>query len=119
SVGVFDVSHMGEFLVKGPKALNLIQWVSSNDASVLKIGQAQYAYFPNDKGGIVDDFLVYKMGEEEYMLVVNASNIKKDWDWINLHNTMGAELENISDHISLFAVQGPKSIEVLQTLTSI
>src|SRR5690554_4267516 len=111
SVGVFDVSHMGEFLVKGPRALDLIQWVSSNDASVLTIGQAQYAYLPNDKGGIVDDLLVYRLGEEEYMLVVNASSIKKDWDWINLQNTMGAELENISDRTSLFAVQGPKAVE--------
>lgn len=119
SVGVFDVSHMGEFLVRGPRALDLIQWVSSNDASTLKIGQAQYAYLPNEKGGIVDDLLIYKMGEEEYMLVVNAANIKKDWDWINLHNTMGAELENISDQTSLFAVQGPKAAEVLQSLTSV
>jgi aminomethyltransferase len=118
-VGVFDVSHMGEFLVKGPKALELIQWVASNDASVLKIGQAQYAYLPNETGGIVDDLLVYKMAEEEYLLVVNASNIQKDWDWINRHNTMGAELEDISDQTSLFAVQGPKAAEVLQSLTSI
>ena len=118
-VGVFDVSHMGEFLVKGPKALELIQWVTSNDASVLKIGQAQYAYLPNETGGIVDDLLVYKLAEEEYLLVVNASNIRKDWDWINRHNTMGAELEDISDQTSLFAVQGPKAVEVLQSLTSI
>src|SRR5690554_5564091 len=118
-VGVFDVSHMGEFLVKGPKALGLIQWVTSNDASVLKIGQAQYAYLPNERGGIVDDLLVYKMAEEEYLLVVNASNIRKDWDWINRHNTMGAELENISDQTSLFAVQGPKAVDVLQSLTPI
>lgn len=118
-VGVFDVSHMGEFLIKGPNALSLIQWVSSNDAATLRIGQAQYTYFPNEHGGIVDDFLVYRMDEEEYMLVVNASNIEKDWNWINQHNTMGAELENISGQTSLFAVQGPKAIEVLQKLTPV
>lgn len=118
-VGVFDVSHMGEFLVKGPKALELIQWVCSNDASTLRIGQAQYAYLPNETGGIVDDLIVYKLAEEEYMLVVNASNIQKDWDWINSHNTVGADLEDISDRTALFAVQGPKAVEVLQTLTSL
>ncbi|WP_373520222.1 glycine cleavage system aminomethyltransferase GcvT [Aquiflexum sp.] len=118
-VGVFDVSHMGEFMVKGPKALDLIQKVTSNDASKLVIGQAQYSCFPNDKGGIVDDLIVYKMGEEEYMLVVNASNIEKDWNWINQHNDMGAELENISDILSLFAIQGPKAIEAVQPLTSV
>ena len=118
-VGVFDVSHMGEFVVKGPKALELIQWLTSNDASVLKIGQAQYTYLPNETGGIVDDLLVYKMAEEEYLLVVNASNIQKDWEWINRHNSIGAELEDISDQTSLFAVQGPKAVEVLQSLTSI
>ncbi len=118
-VGVFDVSHMGEFLVKGPKALDLIQWVTSNDASVLKIGQAQYSYFPNETGGIVDDLIVYRLAEDEYMLVVNASNIKKDWEWINRHNQAGAILENISAHTCLFAVQGPKAIKVLQSLTDI
>lgn len=118
-VGVFDVSHMGEFMIKGPNALALIQWVTSNDASTLKIGQAQYSYLPNETGGVVDDLLVYRLAEEEYLLVVNASNIKKDWDWINRHNTMGAQLENISDRISLFAVQGPKAINVLQKLTSL
>lgn len=118
-VGVFDVSHMGEFLIKGPKALNLIQWVSSNDASVLSVGQAQYSYLPNDTGGIIDDLLVYRMDDEEYMLVVNASNIQKDWDWINLQNTMGAIVENISDQTALFAVQGPEAVEVLQKLTSV
>jgi aminomethyltransferase len=118
-VGVFDVSHMGEFKVTGPKALDLIQKVTSNDASKLVIGQAQYSCFPNEKGGIVDDLIVYKFGEEEYMLVVNASNIDKDWAWINKHNDMGAELENISDSISLFAIQGPKAIEAVQSLTSI
>lgn len=118
-VGVFDVSHMGEFKVTGPKALDLIQKVTSNDASKLVVGQAQYSCFPNDTGGIVDDLIVYKFGEEEYMLVVNASNIDKDWNWINKHNTVGAKLENISDTLSLFAIQGPKAIEAVQALTSV
>src|SRR5690554_2880581 len=118
-VGAFDVSHMGEFVVRGPNALALIQWISSNDASKLEVGQAQYAYFPNEKGGIVDDLIIYKMSEEEYMLVVNAGNIKKDWEWINQHNRFGAELEDISDQISLFAIQGPRAKTTLQRLTSI
>ena len=96
-VGVFDVSHMGEFMVEGPEALNLIQKVTSNDASKLVEGQAQYSCFPNETGGIVDDLIVYKFAEEKYMLVVNASNIEKDWNWVNQHNTMGAHLTNISD----------------------
>ncbi|MEX2565777.1 MAG: glycine cleavage system aminomethyltransferase GcvT [Cyclobacteriaceae bacterium] len=116
-VGVFDVSHMGEFLVKGPNALALIQKVSANDAAILSIGQAQYSYLPNEKGGIVDDLLVYKLAEEEYMLVVNASNIEKDWNWINQHNPFGAKLENISDNTSLLAVQGPLATLALQSLT--
>ncbi|ERM82172.1 glycine cleavage system protein T [Rhodonellum psychrophilum GCM71 = DSM 17998] len=119
SVGVFDVSHMGEFMVKGPNALALIQKVTSNDASKLVVGQAQYSCFPNEKGGIVDDLIVYKMAEEEYMLVVNASNIEKDWNWINQHNVFGAELTNLSDGMSLFAVQGPKATEALQPLTPV
>jgi aminomethyltransferase len=118
-VGVFDVSHMGEFMVTGPKALDLIQKVTSNDASKLINGQAQYSCFPNDKGGIVDDLIVYKFEDEKYMLVVNASNIDKDWAWINQHNSMGAILENISDTLSLFAVQGPKAIEAVQALTPV
>ncbi|GHB36685.1 glycine cleavage system aminomethyltransferase GcvT [Mongoliitalea lutea] len=118
-VGVFDVSHMGEFMVTGPHALDLIQKVTSNDASKLVNGQAQYSCFPNDKGGIVDDLIVYKFEDEKYMLVVNASNIDKDWAWVNQHNTMGANLENISDHLSLFAVQGPKAIEAVQALTPV
>ena len=118
-VGVFDVSHMGEFTVKGPHALSLIQKVTSNDASKLVDGQAQYSCFPNDTGGIVDDLIVYRFSEEDYMLVVNASNIEKDWKWINEHNTMGADLENISDDISLFAVQGPKAVAALQSLTDV
>lgn len=119
SVGVFDVSHMGEFWVKGPNALQFIQKVSSNDASTLSVGQAQYAYFPNGKGGIIDDFLVYKYQEEKYLLVVNAANIQKDWDWCSKNNTMGAELENASETISQLAIQGPKAIETLQKLTNI
>ena len=119
AVGVFDVSHMGEFLVSGPKALELIQKVTSNDASKLVDGQAQYSCFPNHQGGIVDDLIVYRFSEEKYMLVVNASNIDKDWEWINSHNSMGATLENISDNLSLFAIQGPKAIEAVQVLTPV
>lgn len=119
SVGVFDVSHMGEFLLKGEKALDLLQKISSNDASKLKPGKAQYSYFPNGKGGIVDDFLIYMLAENEYYLVVNASNIEKDWNWINAQNDLGAELQNLSDETSLFAVQGPKATEALQSLTSV
>jgi aminomethyltransferase len=118
-VGVFDVSHMGEFFVEGPQALALIQKVTSNDASTLVIGQAQYSCYPNEDGGIVDDLIVYKMAEEKYMLVVNASNIDKDWAWINAHNTMGASLRNASDEYCLFAVQGPKAAAAMQALTSV
>lgn len=116
-VGVFDVSHMGEFMVSGPKALETLQWISSNDLSKLTIGQAQYGYLPNDKGGVVDDFITYKMGEEEYMLVVNASNIEKDWNWIKSQNK-GAVLKDISNEMVLLAVQGPKAKDTLQKLTS-
>ncbi len=116
-VGVFDVSHMGEFSIKGPHALELIQRVTSNDASKLVVGQAQYSCLPNDKGGIVDDLLVYKLAEEDYLLVVNASNIEKDWNWISGFNTQHAEMKNISDDICLFAVQGPKAVGTLQKLT--
>lgn len=119
NVGVFDVSHMGEIWVKGPHALEFIQKVSSNDASVLKIGDVQYAYFPNGKGGIVDDFLVYRFEENKYLLVVNASNIEKDFNWCVSQNTMGAELENSSDTISQLAIQGPNALKVLQRLTKI
>ncbi len=119
SVGVFDVSHMGEFWVKGPKALDFIQKVTSNDASILDVGKAQYSCFPNGKGGIVDDLLVYKYEDEKYMLVVNAANIEKDWNWCSSNNTMGAELENASDQISQLAIQGPDAIKVLQTLTDV
>ena len=117
SVGVFDVSHMGEIWVKGPNALPFIQKVTSNDASVLLQGQAQYSCFPNGKGGIVDDLLVYYFEPQKYMLVVNASNIKKDWDWLVSQNDLGAELENASDKISQLAVQGPKASLILQKLT--
>ena len=117
SVGIFDVSHMGEFLVKGPNALELIQKVSSNDASKLEVGKVQYSCMPNATGGIVDDLLVYMLKPEEYMLVVNASNIQKDWDWISHNNEMNAELENISDNVSLLAVQGPKAQQLIQKLT--
>lgn len=117
SVGVFDVSHMGEFTVKGPNALDLIQRVTSNDASKLINGQAQYSCLPNDTGGIVDDLIVYKIKDEDYLLVVNAGNIDKDWNWISNHNSKGADLKNISDDICLFAVQGPKAIATLQKLT--
>jgi len=119
SVGVFDVSHMGEFLLKGEKALDLVQKISSNDASKLYDGKIQYACIPNETGGIVDDFLVYRIDANTYFLVVNASNIEKDWDWISKHNTYGVEMKNISDKTSLFAVQGPKATEALQSLTEI
>ncbi|MDN4166526.1 glycine cleavage system aminomethyltransferase GcvT [Cytophagales bacterium LB-30] len=118
-VGVFDVSHMGEFSIKGPKALDLIQRVTSNDASKLSPGKAQYSCLPNKEGGIVDDLLVYMLAENDYLLVVNASNIEKDWNWISQFNTEGAEMKNLSDGISLFAVQGPKAAEALQSLTSV
>jgi len=119
AVGVFDVSHMGEFLVTGPNALALIQKVTSNDASKLIDGQAQYSCLPNETGGIVDDLIIYRLNEEKWVLVVNASNIDKDWDWINSHNTMGAEMRNLSDDFSLLAIQGPKAVEAMQSLTSI
>lgn len=119
AVGVFDVSHMGEFWVKGPNALALLQKVTSNDVSVLPIGKAQYSCLPNGKGGIVDDILVYHFEEEKYLLVVNASNIEKDWNWIVSNNTEGAELENASDWMAQLAVQGPKASEMLQELTSV
>lgn len=117
-VGVFDVSHMGEFTIKGPNALDLIQRVTSNDASKLIDGQAQYSCLPNEKGGIVDDLIVYKIKDNDYLLVVNASNIDKDWNWISQFNSKGAEMKNISDDICLFAVQGPKATATLQKLTS-
>jgi len=117
-VGLFDVSHMGEFFLYGPKALALIQRVTSNDAAKLRIGEAQYSCLPNDKGGIIDDLLVYRTGEEEYLLVVNASNIEKDWNWIRQHNTEGVWMEDISENASLLALQGPLAQQVLQKITS-
>lgn len=125
-VGVFDVSHMGEFIVRGKEALNLVQKVTSNDASKLAIGDAQYSCLPNHEGGIVDDLLVYRLtedmcseGEHAFMLVVNASNIEKDWKWIQQHNTFDTQLINISEQTGLLAVQGPKAVDALQWLTKV
>lgn len=119
AVGVFDVSHMGEFLLSGPDALDLIQRVTTNDASTLTIGRAQYSCLPNGKGGIVDDLIVYRIKEEEYLLVVNASNIEKDWNWISSHNSKNVSMRNLSDDYSLLAIQGPKAVEAMQSLTSV
>jgi aminomethyltransferase len=116
-VGVFDVSHMGEFKVEGPHALDLIQRITSNDASKLVDGQAQYTCLPNEQGGIVDDLIVYKIKDNDYFIVVNASNIEKDFNWFSKYNTKGATLKNLSDNMCLFAVQGPKATGVLQKLT--
>ncbi len=118
SVGVFDVSHMGEFWVKGPRALEFVQWITSNDASKLTDGKVQYSCFPNETGGIVDDLLVYRVNAETYLLVVNASNIDKDWEWCNRQNKMGADLSNASDEISQLAVQGPLALKAMQKLTN-
>ena len=118
-VGVFDVSHMGEFWVKGPQALAFLQQVTSNDVAALEPGRAQYSCFPNEEGGIVDDLLVYQYEPEKYLLVVNASNIEKDWNWCVSHNSVGAELENSSDRTAQLAIQGPLAIKVLQKLTPI
>jgi aminomethyltransferase len=117
SLGVFDVSHMGEIWVKGPQALEFVQWVTSNDASVLIDGKVQYSCFPNGKGGIVDDLLVYRINAETYLLVVNASNIEKDWNWISSQNKMNAVLYNASDEISQLAIQGPLALKAMQKLT--
>lgn len=118
-VGVFDVSHMGIFKISGDKALDLIQKVTSNDASVLVKGKAQYSYLPNNEGGIVDDIITYKVSETEYLMVVNASNIDKDFEWISSQNTMNATFENLSDEYSLLAIQGPKANEAMQSLTNV
>lgn len=118
-VGVFDVSHMGEFLVSGPGALGFIQHISANDASVLTDGKVQYSYLPNELGGAVDDLLIYRIGEDEYFLVVNASNIEKDWNWISRFKPGDVTLTDLSDRICLFAVQGPKAADVVQKLTDI
>jgi len=120
AAGVFDVSHMGEFMVKGPNALELIQRITTNDAAKLTAGKAQYSCMPNETGGIVDDLLVYCIKENEvYMLVVNAGNIDKDWNWITQYNTNNAELQNISDDTCLLAIQGPAATKILQKLTDI
>ena len=120
SVGVFDVSHMGEFLIEGPKSLELIQKVTTNDASKLTVGKAQYSCLPNENGGIVDDLIVYRVKEETYLLVVNASNIEKDWNHISKYNEpIGAEMRDISSNYSLLAIQGPKAVEAMQSLTSV
>ena len=118
-VGVFDVSHMGEFILTGPGSLDLIQKVTSNDASVMTEGRAQYSCMPNGKGGIIDDLIIYKFNDEKYLLVVNASNIDKDWNWISSHNTFDCQLRNVSDDYSLLAIQGPKAVEAMQQLTHV
>ena len=117
NVGLFDVSHMGEFFVRGPKALELLQWVTVNDVSTIAIGKAQYSCMCYEDGGIVDDLIIYRLASEEYMVVVNGANIDKDWDWVVSQNTMGAELENASDDYVLLALQGPKSADLLSELT--
>jgi aminomethyltransferase len=118
SAGIFDVSHMGEFWVKGPKALALLQYTTTNDVSALHPGQAQYSCFPNGKGGIVDDLIIYRYSNDKYLLVVNASNMEKDWLWLVSNNSIGAELENASDKIAQIAIQGPKAGEILLPLVS-
>ena len=117
--GLFDVSHMGEFIIKGPNSLELVNRICTNDASKLKVGGAQYSCFTNFNGGIIDDLLVYRVGGESYMLVVNASNIQKDWNWIQSQNSFGVELQDISDRTALLALQGPESISILQRLTEV
>ena len=119
AVGVFDVSHMGEFILRGSNALALIQKFASNDASVLFDGKAQYSCMPNGKGGIVDDLIIYRVSAEEYFIVVNASNIEKDWNWMTSLNDLGVEMENASDNYSLLAIQGPKAAEAMQSLTDV
>ena len=118
-VGVFDVSHMGEFVLKGENTIALLQKVTSNDASKMVDGQAQYTCLPNNEGGIVDDLIIYRKSATEYFVVVNASNIEKDWNWISSHNDLGVEMENLSEEYSLLAVQGPKAAEAMQSLTPV
>lgn len=117
-VGVFDVSHMGQFFVGGPEAKKLLQYIGTNDVEKVAVGQAQYTCMPNENGGIVDDLIIYKFADDNWMLVVNASNIEKDFDWINKHNTFNAKVENRSDEYSLLAIQGPKAVEAMQVLTN-
>ncbi len=119
TVGVFDVSHMGEFVLRGPNALALIQKFTSNDASVIADGKAQYTCMPNGKGGIVDDLIIYRVNQNEFFIVVNASNIEKDWNWMSSLNDLGVEMENLSDQYSLLAIQGPKAAEAMQSLTDV
>ena len=119
AVGVFDVSHMGEFLIKGPEALKLIQKLSTNDAACLKIGQAQYSCLPNSTGGIVDDLIVYRLETDGFLMVVNASNIEKDWNWIKSHNIFDVEMKDLSSQYALLAIQGPKAIVAVQALSSL
>lgn len=120
SLGVFDVSHMGEFYIEGPKALPLLQKVCSNAVATIPVGKAQYNFLPNAKGGVVDDLIVYRLDEECYFLVVNAANIEKDWDWIREANkTIGADMTNASEETGLLAIQGPKSLEAMQPLTDV
>lgn len=118
-LGLFDVSHMGQFFAKGEEVEKLLQWITSNDVTKVKIGQAQYTCMPNEEGGIVDDLIIYKISEIEWMLVVNAANIEKDWNWINQQNRWDVKLENRSDELSLLAIQGPKAVEAMQSLTDI
>ena len=119
AVGVFDVSHMGEFLISGSNALQLLQKVTSNDVSQLEVGKAQYSCLPNLEGGIVDDLIIYQIKTDQYLLVVNASNIEKDWNWISQYNDLGVDMRNISDDYSLLAIQGPKAVEAMQSLTKV
>jgi len=119
SIGVFDVSHMGEFLIEGPNALDLVQSVCSNDAAGLEIGQAQYSYFPNSNGGIVDDLIVYRLEEAAYLMVVNASNIEKDWNWIQSKYLENVKMKNLSDYYSLLAIQGPVAVQAMQPLSNL
>lgn len=119
SVGVFDVSHMGEFIIRGPRAIDLVQKITSNDVSKLQIGDVQYSCLPNENGGIIDDLLVYRLQENSYMMVVNASNIEKDWDWVVKNNAFDVDLKNISDQAGLLAVQGPNALKTLQKLTDV
>lgn len=119
NAGIFDVSHMGEFYIEGKGALDFLQKVTSNDVSKLFPGKVQYSCFPNDSGGIVDDLLVYMLDDEKYLLVVNASNIDKDWNWLKKHNNSGVNMINASDETSLLAIQGPKAINILQKLTNL
>jgi aminomethyltransferase len=118
-VGVFDVSHMGEFLLSGEKAIDLIQKISTNDATTLTVGRAQYSCMPNGKGGVVDDLIIYKIKEDQYLLVVNASNIEKDWNWISSHNDLGVDMKDLSEDYCLLAIQGPKAVEAMQSISSI